>query len=210
MSGQINKEQTRFVRERYNRISRLYNVLEWPMEIAFYRRWRRKLFARLQGRRVLEIGIGTGKNLPFYRGRTLKAVGLDFSEGMLYHALPRARELGILLVQGDAQLLPFKDHQFDTVLATFVFCSVPDPVLGLSEIRRVLKPEGRLLLLEHVLPENRFLAEWFNRLNAYTVRRIGVNINRTTAQNIRRAGFDILEEHNLLSTIFKLFVAHPQ
>ncbi len=205
----IDPDKTRFVRDRYNRISRYYNVLEWPMEWLFYRRWRQRLFERVRGQQVLEVGIGTGKNLPFYRSRSLFAVGVDFSAGMIRHALPRARELGVHLIQADAQLLPFRDQVFDTVLATFVFCSVPDPVLGLREIRRVLKPDGRLLMLEHVLPENAFLANWFNRLNEFTVRRIGVNINRTTAQNIRRAGFELEEEHNLLSTVFKLFVARP-
>jgi len=205
----VNSEQTRYVRDKYDRTSRYYNLLEWPMERLFYHRWRKQLFARLQGQRVLEVGVGTGKNLPFYREKSLEAVGLDFSEGMLRHALPLARKLGIFLVQGDAQRLPFRDDHFDAVIATFVFCSVPDPVLGLSEIRRVLKPDGRLFLLEHVLPENAFLAKWFNRFNEFTVRRIGVNINRTTAQNILRAGFELEEERNLLSTIFKMFVARP-
>ncbi|RMD65818.1 class I SAM-dependent methyltransferase, partial [Candidatus Parcubacteria bacterium] len=205
----VNSAQTRYVRAKYDRTSRYYNLLEWPMERLFYQRWRRQLFARLQGRRVLEVGLGTGKNLPFYSEKSLEAVGLDFSEGMLRHALPLARRMGIPVVQGDVQRLPFGNDCFDAVIATFVFCSVPDPVLGFGEIRRVLKPAGRLYLLEHVLPESRIAAKWFNRLNGLAVRMMGANINRTTARNLQHAGFEVEDERHLLSSVFRMFVARP-
>ena len=205
-----NKE-TLATRRKYNRNSRFYNVLEFPMEWLFYRRWRRLLFSHLEGQRILEVGVGTGKNLPFYPGNNHRMVaGIDVSEGMLAHARRQAEKRHVALVQADAQKLPFPDASFDTVLATFVFCSVPDPVMGLQEIHRVLKKEGQLLLLEHVLPENPVLARLFNAFNAYTVRRVGVHINRRTAKNIREAGFELVTERNLLSTIFKMFVARPK
>lgn len=152
------------------------------------------------------MGVGTGKNLLFYRDNIWSA-GIDFSEGMLSHARPHAEKQKVALLQGDVQQLPFENAVFDAVFTTFVFCSVPDPVLGLREIRRVLKSDGQLLLLEHVLPENRFLAKIFNKLNPLTVKQAGVHINRRTAENIRKAGFVLVEENNLLSTIFKFFVA---
>lgn len=200
---------SREVRNKYNRTSRFYNVLEWPMELAFYRRWRRSLFTLLRGSRILEVGLGTGKNLPFYRGKPWNVTAVELSEGMLSKARADDRIQAIALVQADAQYLPFRPASFDAVLATFVFCSVPDPVQGFREIRRVLRPGGRLYLLEHVLPENPLLARLFNRLNPLTVQRVGVNINRKTAENIRKAGFELEVEKNLLSTIFKLFVARP-
>jgi ubiquinone/menaquinone biosynthesis C-methylase UbiE len=217
MEQSLTKE-TASTRAKYDRNSKWYNVMEFPMEMLWYRRWRRRLFARLEGKprgtvvqrgkRTLEVGVGTGKNLPFYRDNLWHA-GVDFSEGMLSRARPIASKRKIALVQGDAQQLPFEDAAFDAVFATFVFCSVPDPALGLREIRRVLKPGGQLLLLEHVLPENRYLAKIFNKLNRLTVEQAGVHINRRTAANIRKAGFALQEETNLLSTIFKFFVAKP-
>lgn len=189
-----------------NRSSKLYDFMEFPVELLWYRKWRRRLFSKMHGHRFLEVGVGTGKNLRYYPGGS-SGVGIDLSEGMMSHARAKAEQQRVALAQADAQRLPFHNNAFDVVVATFVFCSVPDPVVGLSEIHRVLKPDGRLLLLEHVLPESPTLARLFNWLNTWTVRRVGVNINRRTAENIRRAGFEITEETNLFSTIFKVFVA---
>ncbi len=209
MSPATNSE-TRATRQKYNRGSRFYNLFEFPMEWLFYRSWRKLLFSKLTGRSVLEVGVGTGKNLPFYPETHISVpVGIDLSEGMLTHAKQQAGKHKFSLIQADAQNLPFPDASFDAVLATFVFCSVPDPVQGLQELHRVLKNKGRLYLLEHVLPATPFLARIFNNLNAITVRKMGVNINRRTAENIRAAGFDLVTETNLFSTIFKLFIAQP-
>lgn len=197
--------ETARTRAKYNRNAKLYNVLEFPMELLWYSRWRKQLFAKLRGQRILEVGVGTGKNLPYYSSE-MQGIGLDLSDGMLTRAKQHIRDGVVTLVQGDAQQLPFRDGAFDVAIATFVFCSVPDPVHGLREIRRVLASDGRLLLLEHVLPENKVLASLFNRANSFTVRQAGVHINRRTAESIRQAGFKIREEKNLLSTVFKLFV----
>jgi ubiquinone/menaquinone biosynthesis C-methylase UbiE len=156
----------------------------------------------------LEVGIGTGKNLRYYPANA-RAVGVDLSEGMLSRAAGRPDRRDLALIQADVQRLPFGDHTFATVVATFVFCSVPDPILRLQEIHRVLKPNGELLMLEHVLPDNPVLAWLFNVLNPLVVGLGGVRINRKTAENIRTSGFVLLEEVNLLSTVFKLFVAKP-
>jgi ubiquinone/menaquinone biosynthesis C-methylase UbiE len=199
-------EAARVEREKYNRTARLYNIMEFPMEFLWYRRWRRRLFELVEGPRLLEVGVGTGKNLPSYPA-DIWAVAVDLSEKMMAKARPLALEKGVRLVQMDAQRLALRDASFDTVLATFVFCSVPDPIAGLSEIRRVLKPGGRALFLEHVLPESRPLAGLFNALDPVVAAASGVHINRRTAENLQRAGLHLVKEENLLSTIFKLFVA---
>jgi ubiquinone/menaquinone biosynthesis C-methylase UbiE len=180
--------------------------MELPLEFLKYRHWRKKIFQKVRGKHILEVGVGTGKNLKYY-GPKRWTVAIDVSEGMLSKAKPLAKTKGISLVQMDVQQLAFKDNVFDMVFATFVFCSVPDPVLGLEEIKRVLKPDGQLLLIEHVLPGNPTLRWVFNVLDSFTSSISGVHINRKTSENIQKAGFKLRKEENLLSSIFKFFSA---
>lgn len=201
--------QARLVRKRYDRIARIYDVLEWPMERGA-RHWRRQLWSRVTGDRILELGIGTGKNMRWYPPGTA-ITGLDLSPRMLERARRRARSssIGIELVEADAQQLPFADASFDTVVATFLFCSVPDPVRGLEEARRVLVPGGQLLLLEHVLSRGPALRWLMQRLDPLAVRLSGAHINRDTAANVRAAGFGGVEEQDLALDVVKLIEARP-
>src|ERR687888_1878793 len=100
---------------------------------------------------VLEIGVGTGRNLPHYRDG-VRLTGVELSPAMLEIARARARELGrdVDLRVGDAQALEFPDESFDTVVCTLALCTIPDDRRAVAEARRVLRPGGRLLLLEHV------------------------------------------------------------
>lgn len=206
----VSERETRSTRAKYNRNARFYDLMEWPIEVIWYRKWRKELFARLQpGQRVLEIGVGTGENLPFYPPG-VRVVGIDLSEGMFSRALAQASKRGVLLAQADAQRLPFRDQSFDVVVATFVFCSVPNPVLGFREAARVLKPNGRFLLLEHVLPQQPWLARLFDRFDPLLVKFTGVHINRKTAANLQRAGWKLMEDQNLLGTVYRRFVAEPE
>ncbi len=201
---------TRRTRARYQRISPLYDLMELLPERR-YLSWRSELWQRVRGPRVLELGVGTGKNMPFYpSGVDLTAI--DLTPGMLERARKRARRLGldITLQLGDAQELPFPDASFDSVVATFVFCSVPDPVLGLREARRVLKPDGRLCLLEHMRSPNPALARVMDWLNPLVVRTMGANINRRTVDNVRAAGFALEEVTDIgAGGIFKRIIARP-
>jgi phosphatidylethanolamine/phosphatidyl-N-methylethanolamine N-methyltransferase len=194
---------------RYDRNAPLYDLIEGPMELLAFRRWREKLWAQVHGGRVLEVGVGTGKNFSYYP-KDAQVTAVDISERMLERARRRAARLGIAveLLQMDAQALALPDHSFDYVVATFVFCSVPDPVLGLSELRRVCKPNGKVLLLEHMRPESPWLARLFDLLNPIAVRLTGANINRQTVENIQRAGLVIEHCESLTSKgIVKLIVA---
>jgi len=101
--------------------------------------------------RDIEVGVGTGKNFP-YDPKDSNITGIDIADKMLPLAKKGADGLGgsVRLMEDDVQARSFPDNLFDTAVATFVFCSVPDPVLGLQELRRVVKPSGQILLLEHV------------------------------------------------------------
>jgi len=109
----------------------------------------------------------------------------------------------------DVEHLAFPDQSFDTVVATFVFCSVPDPIRGLREVRRVCKPTGRVILLEHVRPSGPLLGRIFDLLNPLAVRLSGANINRRTVENAREAELHVTMEQNLFSDIVKLIIAQP-
>lgn len=186
------RKSTDTIRRRYNRIAFLYDFMELPMERLRFAAWRSRLRDRITGPRALEVGVGTGKNIPFYPDG-VSVTAIDFSSRMLARAQVVARRCNkqIDFHEMDVQRLDLPAHCFDTLFATFVFCSVPDAVLGLTELRRVCKPGGRLLLLEHMRPGNFWLGMLFDALNPLTVRMTGANINRRTIENIKKAGWKI-------------------
>jgi len=104
-----------------------------------FKNWRRKLLSHAKGK-ILEAGVGTGKNFPYYPANA-DITGIDIADKMLPLAEKRAAKLGLAvkLMEGDVQSLSFPDNSFDTAVATFVFCSVPDPVLGLKELKRIVE-----------------------------------------------------------------------
>ena len=148
--------------------------------------------------------------MPYYP-KGVAVTAIDLSPRMLQKAQRRADKLGVdvELREMDAQHLGFADQGFDTVFATFVFCSVPDPVLGLRELRRVCKPDGRLLLLEHMRPENPFLGKVFDALNPLVVRMMGANINRKTVENVQKAGWMVLKVDYLSGDVVRWIEAVP-
>ena len=196
-------------REKYDRIASIYDLLESFHEISQFSGWRRKFIFPLKGR-ILEVGIGTGKNIPYYSDDT-EVIGIDFSENMLKRAEKKLLKLGkknIILKKMDVQLLNFKDSSFDYVVTSCVFCSVPNPVRGLKEIRRVLKPNGKVIMIEHVLSRHPLIAFFENLFNPITTFLWGANINRDTKKNICDAGLSIEKDENLaFFDVFRLFVS---
>ncbi|MBK5108183.1 MAG: class I SAM-dependent methyltransferase [Anaerolineales bacterium] len=182
------------------------------MEILQERRylpWRERMWALVRGPEVLEVGVGTGKNFAFYP-KEVRVTGVDLTPGMLDRARKRAVILkrNVTLLLGDTQNLNFPDSSFDSVVATFVFCSVSDPMLGLRELGRVVKPDGQIFLMEHVRSGKQVVGEMMEILNPVVVRVTGANINRRTVENVYRSGLMIDRVNNLgMGDIFKLIIA---
>ncbi len=193
------------VQRRYNRIAAIYDMFEFPMEKMAMGSWRRKLISRVRGPDVLEVGVGTGKNLPLYP-ECLSITAVDISPKMLVRSMNKPYASKVKRMVMDVECLSFPDNSFDTVVASFLFCSVANPIKALEEINRVVKPEGQVLLLEHVRPGNRLLGKTFDILNPLVVRLMGPNINRDTVGNVLLSGLHIEEEMNLFSDIMKLMV----
>lgn len=202
--------QTTFTKKRYDGASKIYNLLEWPMEQVWYKKWRKILWERVKGPEVLEIGVGTGKNLPYY-SEELSITAIDLSPGMLKFAhqkLDEEKNANVSLKEMDAQNLKFGNDTFDEVVATFVFCSVPDPILGLKEALRVTKTGGSLHLLEHMRSRNSILAAVMDKLDKPVHSLIGVHIARETVVNVEKAGWKLRNVQDLIpSGVFRMIEA---
>lgn len=198
--AQSQTQESLTTQRRYDRQAALYDLMEAPMERTVFKGLRRRLWGEVDGGRVLEIGVGTGKNMPYHR-ESARTVAVDISPRMLRRAASRARRLGrdADLVLADVQHLPFRDGAFDAAAATFVFCSVPHPVPGLQEVRRVVRDEGRVHLLEHVRAANPIVGRLMDLLNPIVVRLSGANINRDTVSNVEKAdiALDAVESRGL-------------
>jgi demethylmenaquinone methyltransferase/2-methoxy-6-polyprenyl-1,4-benzoquinol methylase len=194
---------------KYNRISAIYDIIELPVELFLYGRWREEALSNLSGK-VLEVGVGTGRNLKYYPA-DCSVTGIDNSVGMLEKARKKARGMkNITLVLMDAEHLEFPDHSFDYVVTTFVLCSIPDPLKALREMRRVLKPSGKLIALEHMRSSNPLIALIEDLINPIMFFFIGVDMTRNTVKNIEKAGFVIEEAKNLaFQDVFKKIRAKP-
>ena len=198
-------------KRRYNRIALIYDSMEGLVEMSRYRNWRELLWSKVEGTNILEVGVGTGKNFSYYPADA-EITAIDFSDRMLMRAKDRARKqkVTVHLQQMDVQNLKFEDNTFDTIIASFVFCSVPNPVRGLMEVERVCKPGGKVVLLEHVLSANRIVAWLMNLANPLVVRMIGVNINRHTVENVSKSSLVVEQVTNLGAGIFKLIEARKR
>jgi ubiquinone/menaquinone biosynthesis C-methylase UbiE len=187
----------------------------YDRQIAFFERiqfggGRQWLGARAQGR-VLEVAIGTGLNLPHYPA-DITITGIDLSPAMMAIARNRAADLGrtVDLRDGDAKQLPFDDASFDTVVCVLSLCTIPDPEAAIGEMRRVLVPGGRLLLLDHIRSTwpPIYAAQWL--LEQITIRAAGEHFTRRQLPLVKAAGFEIVEVERLKAgTVERIHAVKP-
>lgn len=169
-------------------------LMEWVMAGEEFRRLRTDLLAPLHGK-VLELGIGTGLNLPHYPKTITELHAVD-PASLLPNIMASRRasvSFPVDVQQQTAETLPYIDGRFDYVVSTWTLCTIPDAVRALQEVRRVLKPEGLFLFLEHGRSDDRKIAAWQDRLNPIqNVVGCGCNLNRQIDQLITKAGLQLV------------------
>jgi ubiquinone/menaquinone biosynthesis C-methylase UbiE len=155
--------------------------------------YRHRLLSAAQGR-VLEVGVGSGLNFPHYRENALCVVGLDPSAKLLSMAEEATTgvSLPVELLRASAETIPLRDESVDTLVTTWTLCSIPNVAHALSEMRRVLKPTGRLLFVEHGRSPDENVCRWQDRLTPLWKRIAGgCHLNRPIAELIEGAGFRV-------------------
>ena len=184
-----------------------YDAFMRPLEWLGFRNWRSDLL-RLVEPPVLEVGVGTGASLASYDG--MKPVAIDLNIALMRKARRRAvaHDSQATLMQMDVLHLAFPDYTFASAVTSLVFCSVTDPVHGLRQLRRVLRPDGNLCMLEHVRPKHPLLgplADWLN--TPWHTISDGCQLNRRTADNVVAAGFTLVSVETRLAGGVSLIVA---
>jgi ubiquinone/menaquinone biosynthesis C-methylase UbiE len=210
---EIDQRLTSATQARYDRIAPIYDLMEIFPEIR-YKSWRERFWKKVKQNlplddHFLEVGVGTGKNIPYWpKGAQITAI--DLTPRMLNRTAQRVEHLGLSaqLALGDVQDLNYPDNSFDLAAATFVFCSVPDPVKGMNELARVVKPLGTILLMEHVRSSHPLIGKLMDLFNPVVVRTMGPNINRDTVEKVHRSDLFLENVENLgAGGIFKLITA---
>lgn len=156
---------------------------------------------------TLEVAIGTGLNLPHYLD-AVRLTGLDLTPEMLAFARRRGTELGraVDLCEGDAQRLPFPDGSFDTVVSTYSMCTVPDERAAILEMRRVLRPGGRLILVDHIRSDVAAIY-WLQRMIELLPTKHDDELTRRPLEHVVAAGFTIEERDRLRAGVVERLVA---
>ena len=164
---------------------------------------RQKLLADASGR-VLEVGSGTGANLPYYGPGVESLTVTEPEPAMLRRLEQRVREQApkAKVVRAPAEQLPFEDDAFDVAVSTLVLCGVDDQARALGELRRVLRPGGRLIFIEHVRSDKPGLARWQDRLNGLNKFVACCDCNRRTLDSIKAEGFEVTKvDHTELKKV---------
>jgi ubiquinone/menaquinone biosynthesis C-methylase UbiE len=173
----------------------LPKLIHWAMRREVATSERRK-FIPLASGTVLEVGVGSGLNLPFYGPKVQKLYALDPSRELWKMARQRVREAPcpVEFLAASAEHIPLEDMSVDTVITTWTLCTIPNPLQALTDMRRVLKPEGRLIFVEHGRSPDSGVRTWQNRLTPVW-KRIGggCHLNRQIDDLIAGAGFDIAQ-----------------
>src|SRR6516162_1548628 len=195
--------------ERYQRIAWAYDLLDLPFEYGRYRKIRPLLFRGLSGR-ILEAGIGTSRNFPFYPPGS-EVVGIDLSPAMLARA-ERRRSMAatkVELLQMDVTRLSFPDRSFDAAVATFLFCTLPDElqVAGMRELGSVVKPRGLIRCLEYTRPSGGLRRALTRLWEPWVYWAYGAGFDRQTEKHVPEAGLRLFESRFVADELIKLLGA---
>jgi ubiquinone/menaquinone biosynthesis C-methylase UbiE len=197
------------IKDKYDGFAPWYDIVEAIPEFFGVRALRRDLASRASGK-TLEVAAGSGKNLRLLP-ENIDLVAGDISKGMLNVADGKARKLGMKPVYTllDAESLPFQDNSFDTVISTLSTCTFPDPELAITEMSRVCKPGGRILLLEHGRSSNRLIG-WYQDFRAEKhASQFGCQWNRHPVEIAKSAGLEFIECRTHFFDIFAVMEAKP-
>ena len=190
---------------KWDRASRSFGLLSFAEDRRLGPH-KRRLFEKARGE-TLMVAAGTGNDFKFFPPAQ-HIVAIDISAAMLARAAAKARlyQGKLELLQMDVCALSYPDATFDTIVTVCTFCSVPNPIAGLRELRRVLRPGGQLLMFEHVRSRIGPLAIMCDLMTPLA-RRLGPDLNRDTVRNVERAGFRITREENVYLDIVKIIEA---
>jgi ubiquinone/menaquinone biosynthesis C-methylase UbiE len=188
----------------YDKISSRYDRVIAPFERRFLARWRKETLSRLPSESsILEIGAGTGLNFAHYP-KIRCGVASELSFKMLEIARTKEHPKELQFIQSAAEKIPFADNSFDSCFATLVFCSVKSPQEAFAELKRVVKPCGKIVLLEHVRPKGFLLGNIFDVLNFFTVRLFEDHFNRRTTEEAKQAGLEIINVEQKAASIINI------
>ena len=186
-----------------NTFPKYYDFFMGPLEKGKFQSIRKELLQKANGV-VLEVGSGTGINFPYYES-VIKVTAIEPNQHMIKRSSKR-REMSVVpieVIEESAERLPFADNTFDTVVATLVLCTIPNPELAVQEMQRVCKYKGKILLFEHVRMKNPFLAtlqDWLTPLWKKVCD--GCCLNRNTVQMIQENGLEILNKRTFYNGLF--------
>lgn len=199
------------IKAKYDAMSRRYNLAEMPCEFLLsIKNLRRQLLQGATGK-VLEIAVGTGKNLAHY-SKNCEITAVDMSTGMLGIARKHAEEMGrnIVFQIMDAEALGFPDRSFDTVVSSLSLCTFPNPIAAVREMARVCQPKGRILLLEHGRSDHEWLGRWMDRRADKHARRVGCRWNRQPLDIVQQAGLTPIKVKRTFLGIMYQIEAKPR
>jgi len=187
-----------------NRVAKWYDFFMSPLEQRKFKRVRKNLLTSAEGQ-VLELGSGTGINFPLYNSNIKQVLAIEPNQHMIERSM-RKRKLAVVpieVINASAESLPFGDHTFDTVVATLVFCTIPNVDMAIHEIKRVCKPNGKILLFEHVKMESTVLSKIQEKLTPLW-RRVcdGCCLNRETLKSFTTQGMEIVKFNQFYKDLF--------
>jgi len=194
---------SRDISAKYDRFARWYDWLEGILNVLGLSRLRRMLVAKASGK-ILEVAVGTGKNLPYYPHKC-RIIAVDLSGEMLNIAQKRPAKLSMnaSFLLADAEALPFSDESFDTVVSSLSMCTFPNPVAALKEMARVCRPEGKVLLLEHGRSDREWLGRWQDRHADQFAKPLGCHWNREPLELVGQTGLKVYRAKRNFFGIFQ-------